>query len=218
MKNTMIKNYTKPAVQPMRPYVPGEDMTGISVSVEDTPELGGMIAIGADNGAKWYISKEFFNSSYIEATDSALISNERYKQMMVRLGQPDSASLLLALKQVENETAHNARYNNLSKSGKGMSFGQAVHYARQGYKIAREGWNGAKMFAYIVPAGVYPAQTEMIKGIFPNDMVPYREYWALKTAQDDVAMWSPSGSDSLALDWHIVLPLTPDKEKSRNND
>tara|TARA_R110002096_G_C14142382_1_gene683056 strand:+ start:134 stop:478 length:345 start_codon:yes stop_codon:yes gene_type:complete len=95
-------------------------------------------------------------------------------------------------------------YRLLSKSGKAMTFGQAIHYAREGYKVRRIGWNGADMFAYIVPANRYPAQTEAIKGTFPNDMVPYREYWALKTAQNDIAMWSPSGSDSLANDWEIV--------------
>ena len=32
----------------------------------------------------------------------------------------------------------------------------------------------------------------------------YRPYWQLYTAQKDVAMWSPSGSDSLAEDWIII--------------
>ena len=89
------------------------------------------------------------------------------------------------------------------KSGE-LSFGHATVLAEAGYKVARKGWNGAGMFAYIVPADSYPAQTEVIKGTFEGDMVPYRAYWALKTAQDDVAMWAPSGSDTLAKDWTIV--------------
>ena len=205
--SNLIKNYRKPALQPMRPYVLGEDMTDISVSVEDTPELGGMIAIGADNNAKWYVSKTFFDKMYVEATESSTISDERYKQIMGSLGQPDSVPLLLALKQVSNETSQNAKYSPLSRSGREMSFGQAVHYARQGCKVARLAWNGAKMFAYIVPANKYSVDgnpKSPVKGMFPDDMVPYREYWALKTAQNDIAMWSPSGSDSLAYDWYIV--------------
>jgi hypothetical protein len=86
-----------------------------------------------------------------------------------------------------------------------MSFGLAVEAARLGKKIARVGWNGANMFAYIVPAAKYKAQTSVIMDMaFDNDMIPYREYWALFTAQKDIAMWSPSGSDSLAEDWMIV--------------
>ncbi len=59
------------------------------------------------------------------------------------------------------------------------------------------------MFAYIVPANIYPAQTEVAIQTF-GQLVPYRSYWALKTAQNDIATWSPSGSDSLAEDWMVV--------------
>lgn len=83
------------------------------------------------------------------------------------------------------------------------SFGQAIEAAKKGHKVARIGWNGSGMYAYIVPSAKYPAATEIAKKEF-GEMVPYREYWALKTAQNDVATWCPSGSDSLAEDWVIV--------------
>ena len=60
----MWKKYKKTAAQEMRPYIPGENLTGVSVAEEDTPELGGMIARGADNGALWYVSKVFFEQNY----------------------------------------------------------------------------------------------------------------------------------------------------------
>ena len=66
-----LKNYRKKGVQPMRPYVAGEDMAGISVSAPDSilPTLeGGMIAVSADNPADmWYVAKAFFDANYIEA-------------------------------------------------------------------------------------------------------------------------------------------------------
>lgn len=95
-------------------------------------------------------------------------------------------------------------FNSAYKASGEMSFGMAVEAAKRGYKVGRIGWNGSGMFAYIVPANKYPAQVSVIKGEFADDLVPYREYWALKTAQNDVAMWAPSGSDSLANDWVIV--------------
>ncbi|NRA77118.1 MAG: DUF2829 domain-containing protein [Pseudoalteromonas sp.] len=86
-----------------------------------------------------------------------------------------------------------------------LTFGQAIEAAKQGHKVSRAGWNASGMFAYIVPAAKYKAQTSVILDMaFDNDMVPYREYWALFTVQKDVAMWAPSGSDSLAEDWCIV--------------
>jgi hypothetical protein len=84
-----------------------------------------------------------------------------------------------------------------------MNFGEALQAAKAGMKISRQGWNGSGMYAYIVPAQSYPAVTEIAKAEF-GELVPYRAYWALKTAQNDVATWAPSGSDTLSEDWQIV--------------
>jgi hypothetical protein len=62
------KEYRKKNTQSMRPYIPGEDLTGISVSQEDTPEEGGMIAVNSANANdKWYVAKKFFEENYILA-------------------------------------------------------------------------------------------------------------------------------------------------------
>jgi hypothetical protein len=61
-------NYRKKNVQAMRPYVEGEDMTGISVAVSDTPEVGGMVEVSADDKTdRWYVSKSFFEKNYVLA-------------------------------------------------------------------------------------------------------------------------------------------------------
>lgn len=63
-----FKNYRRKNVQLMRPYVPGEDITGISVNKEDTPEEGGMVAVNLNNPeGKWYVGKAFFEENYEEA-------------------------------------------------------------------------------------------------------------------------------------------------------
>ncbi len=49
----------------MRPYVPGEDMEGVSVSPGDQLEEGGMIAQAKDDPKdQWYVSKEYFEKTY----------------------------------------------------------------------------------------------------------------------------------------------------------
>jgi len=59
------RDYKKTAVQRMRPYIPGEDMVGISIASGDTPELGGMIAVNPkDSTDLWYVSKQFFEDNY----------------------------------------------------------------------------------------------------------------------------------------------------------
>lgn len=100
---------------------------------------------------------------------------------------------------------HDENLEPIGTSNGSLTFGQATEAAKNGKRVARTGWNGSGMFAYIVPAASYPAQTEAAKKYFgENAMVPYRAYWALKTAQEDVATWTPSGSDTLAEDWVIL--------------
>jgi hypothetical protein len=52
----------------------------------------------------------------------------------------------------------------------GLNFGKAIEAAKAGKRVARAGWNGAGMFAYIVPASQYPAITGAAK-----------EYWEKET-------------------------------------
>lgn len=91
--------------------------------------------------------------------------------------------------------------------GESMTFGQAIEALKLGEKVARKGWNGKGMFLYYVPAASYPAQRNekgTMLGVFPNDMVPYCAYIAMKTAQDNVVPWLVSQSDVLAEDWILV--------------
>ena len=61
----MWKEYRKKGTTLMRPYIPGEDLTGISVSDVDTPELGGMIAKSpANEKDQWYVAKQYFEDNY----------------------------------------------------------------------------------------------------------------------------------------------------------
>lgn len=85
------------------------------------------------------------------------------------------------------------------------NFGEALAALKEGKRVARRGWNGQGMFAYLVPAASYPVQTGAAKEHFgEGSLVPYRAYLALKTAQGDVATWAPSASDVLADDWEIL--------------
>lgn len=89
-----------------------------------------------------------------------------------------------------------------------MNFGEALAAAKEGKKIARSGWNGANMYAVIMPG--YPEgiaineTTAKAHGIPKGTIMIFRPYWALYTAQKDIASWAPSGSDTLAEDWGIV--------------
>lgn len=62
--------YRRTGLSEMRPYVPGEDMTGVSVSASDymllagNPDPGGFIARNPKNHAdKWYVAQAYFEEN-----------------------------------------------------------------------------------------------------------------------------------------------------------
>ena len=85
-----------------------------------------------------------------------------------------------------------------------MDIGQAKLEMKAGKRVARAGWNGKGMFLYYVSEGLYPAKMDVIKGVFPNDLVPYAPYIAMKTAQGNVVPWLASQTDLLAEDYEVV--------------
>ena len=85
-----------------------------------------------------------------------------------------------------------------------MNFGNALELLKQGFKVARIGWNGKGMFLYYVPAAAYPPRTEIAKKAFGGEDVPYGAYLAMKTAQGNVVPWLASQTDMLSDDWCVV--------------
>jgi hypothetical protein len=69
---------------------------------------------------------------------------------------------------------------------------------------ARAGWNGAGMFAYssCITISCYYRRCKRILG--RRKLCTLSRILGSKTAQEDVATWAPSGSDSLAEDWSIL--------------
>lgn len=63
------KQYKRKGLSEMRPYIKGEDLTGVSVSKEDNPETDmGMIARNPKNHEdKWYVARKYFEDNFEEA-------------------------------------------------------------------------------------------------------------------------------------------------------
>lgn len=91
------------------------------------------------------------------------------------------------------------------RSSGDMTFGMAIEAMKQGLKMARRGWNGRGMFVYHVHANKYLSQSRAAREYFGEDaMVPYREYIAMKTVNEEVVPWVASQTDILAEDWEVV--------------
>lgn len=94
-----------------------------------------------------------------------------------------------------------------------MSFGLAIEAMQKGFKVQRAGWNGKDMFIYYVPANSYPVErnsNNTMAGIYPDDMVPYGAYLAMKTVDGTVVPWLASQTDMLTDDWKIIRATIED--------
>ena len=61
----MWNMYRRIGMLEARPYVPGEDLTNVSVSDTNIPGEGGMIARNPENHAEqWYIAADYFAKNY----------------------------------------------------------------------------------------------------------------------------------------------------------
>lgn len=69
MPNNPFNSYRRKGVSEMRPYVPGEDLAGVSISDTDkangSPQEGDMIAHNVDDHSdQWLVAKAFFEKNY----------------------------------------------------------------------------------------------------------------------------------------------------------
>jgi hypothetical protein len=88
-----------------------------------------------------------------------------------------------------------------------MNFGEALSLVKAGGKIAREGWNGTRMFVFLVPGSHFIVNRPPLLSIYPEGTgIEYRPHLDMKTAQGDVVPWVASQTDLLADDWVSVQP------------
>ena len=60
------KKYRRTNIAEMREYLPGEDISGISVSKEDDPvtDLGMVARNPANHADQWYVARAYFNANF----------------------------------------------------------------------------------------------------------------------------------------------------------
>jgi len=86
-----------------------------------------------------------------------------------------------------------------------MKFGGALAALENGKKVARTGWNGKRMFIFLVPGSEFKVNRAPLLGIYPEGTeISYQPHIDMKTADDTIVPWLASQSDLLANDWEVV--------------
>lgn len=78
-----------------------------------------------------------------------------------------------------------------------MKFGDAIEALKNGYKVARQGWNGKGQWLFMIPASHW----ETTRGL---ELLDGRPWIGIKTVDDQFMPWVASQSDMLVEDWVIV--------------
>ena len=87
-----------------------------------------------------------------------------------------------------------------------MDFSQALESIKLGSRVAREGWNGKRMFLFLVPGSHFRVNRAPLLGIYPEGTeIDYCPHIDMKTADDRIVPWLASQTDLLADDWVVVL-------------
>lgn len=85
-----------------------------------------------------------------------------------------------------------------------MNFGQALELMKDGFKVAREGWNGKGMFVFLADSIDFTTRADLecvscLEGELTHPSI------VMKTADDRfVVGWLASQTDMLAEDWVLV--------------
>lgn len=113
---------------------------------------------------------------------------------------------------------------NTQQATVGMTFGEAFAAMQEGKLVAREGWNGKGLFAFMRPADVLDSKVvienvkslpEAVKIYYQRRLelgdqysVKFGSYLCLKSVDGHIANgWIPSQTDMQGTDWSVVDPI-----------
>lgn len=86
-----------------------------------------------------------------------------------------------------------------------MNFSQALDCLKNGQLVQRKGWNGKKMFIYLVAGSQFQVNRAPLNVIFPEGTtINYCPHIDMKTADGKCVPWLASQTDILADDWQIL--------------
>ena len=94
-----------------------------------------------------------------------------------------------------------------------QTFGQAIEALKEGKMVARQGWNGKGLFVFMqvpstIPEDVVPKMQSVpqsVKNVLAKrgGSISYSNQMALVNSDNTINGWSPSSSDTLAVDWIV---------------
>jgi len=100
-----------------------------------------------------------------------------------------------------------AQFENAYQRTDALNFGHALQALKEGYRLARAGWNGKGMFVYLVQGSTFQVNRPPLLGIYvEGTRIDYQPHIDIRHPNGTLSTWSPSNGDVLAEDWGLVGP------------
>lgn len=100
----------------------------------------------------------------------------------------------------ENETGE------ILEPTKDMNFSLALAWLKQGARLQRVGWNGKRMFIFLVKGSTFKVNRAPLNEFYPEGHeINYHPHVDMRTADGTIVPWSCSQTDMLANDWQVVV-------------
>ncbi|SHN03792.1 Protein of unknown function [Anaerosporobacter mobilis DSM 15930] len=150
--------------------------------------------------------KKYIGTKMLQATPMSIGDYNKYRGWTIPSNEnPNDEGYLVEYEDGYQSWSPKEVFEKAYKECNGMVFGIAVELLKNGFKVARAGWNGKGMFIYYVPGARYEACTDIGASIADEEnKVAYEPYLAIKNVKGTVSTWVPSINDCLAEDWNIV--------------
>lgn len=106
--------------------------------------------------------------------------------------------------------------NNIKSTVETYTYGEALEWAKKGYRIARKGWNGKGMFVFIRSGDILSKDIISNVKSLPDSVkkfliekgedIEFLPYFCMWSADGKVVNgWLASQTDMLANDWTVVI-------------
>lgn len=87
----------------------------------------------------------------------------------------------------------------------GFNFSVALDSIKAGNKLSRSGWNGKRMFVFLVLGSTFEVSRPPLLGIFPaGTQINYNPHIDIRGVDGSISTWVPSIGDIMANDWGVV--------------
>jgi hypothetical protein len=92
-------------------------------------------------------------------------------------------------------------------SNENLGFDDVITGLKEGRRYARQGWNGKRMFIFLVNGSNFTVNREPLLSILGEGAnATYRPHIDMKDAEGKIVPWLASQTDMLADDWGEVCP------------